>query len=208
MQTETALLEPTTAKRGRPREFCPDKALTQALKVFWARGYEAASMAELTEAMGITKPSLYACFGNKEALFRKALDLYEREKLAFVRYALQAPTAKGVAESFLRGALAMYTGEAETCGCLQVMSAVASSNYADSLREEVMRLRKASELALIERLEQAAAAGDFPAELSASQMATYLFTLLQGMAVQAQSGASQAVLEDFVNATLMIWPGR
>ena len=74
---------PTTT-RGRPREFDPEEALTAALRVFWQRGYEGASMAELTEAMGITKPSLYACFGNKEALFKKALDLYERDKLAYV----------------------------------------------------------------------------------------------------------------------------
>jgi AcrR family transcriptional regulator len=99
--------------------------------VFWERGYEGASLAELTEAMGITKPSLYACFGNKEALFCKALDLYEREKLAYVRAALAAPTAKGVAEAFLRGALAMQSGNNDPRGCLGVVSAVVCTNYAD-----------------------------------------------------------------------------
>ena len=67
-------------------------------------------MAELTEAMGITKPSLYACFGNKESLFRKALDLYERDKLCYIRSALDEPTAKGVVERLLRGSLAIQTG--------------------------------------------------------------------------------------------------
>ena len=70
-----------TTSRGRPREFDPAQALAAALQVFWRRGYEGASISDLTEAMGITRPSLYACFGNKEALFRQALDLYETEKL-------------------------------------------------------------------------------------------------------------------------------
>jgi AcrR family transcriptional regulator len=92
-QFETSL--PTTETcgpaRGRPRQFDPETALLAALRVFWTRGYDGASLSDLTEAMGITRPSLYACFGNKEALFRKALDLYERDKLAFVVQALEAP---------------------------------------------------------------------------------------------------------------------
>ena len=82
------------ATKGRPREFCVDAALAAALRVFWSKGYEGASMADLTEAMGITKPSLYAAFGNKEALFNKALDLYEREKTDYMGAALDAPTAR------------------------------------------------------------------------------------------------------------------
>ena len=97
------------AVKGRPREFCVDEALAAALRVFWSKGYEGASMAELTEAMGITKPSLYAAFGNKEALFHKALDLYETEKLAYTREALKQPTAREVAEHFMRGAIEMQT---------------------------------------------------------------------------------------------------
>ena len=81
--------------RGRPREFCVDGALAEALRVFWEKGYEGTSLNDLTEAMGITRPSLYAAFGNKESLFRKALDLYEREKLAYIRKALEQPTAEG-----------------------------------------------------------------------------------------------------------------
>ena len=89
----------TAVLRGRPREFDADQALTAALRVFWSKGYEGASMTDLTDAMGITRPSLYAAFGNKEALFRKALDLYEREKLCYMGQALEAPTADGSCES-------------------------------------------------------------------------------------------------------------
>src|ERR1700759_424078 len=98
------------AVKGRPREFDLDQALAAALRVFWAKGYEGASLTDLTEAMGITRPSLYAAFGNKEALFRKALDLYERDKLAYVANALAAPTARGVAERMLGGALDLQLG--------------------------------------------------------------------------------------------------
>ena len=86
-----------TAIRGRPREFCVDNALATALRIFWSKGYEGTSLSDLTEAMGITRPSLYAVFGNKEQLFRQALDLYEREKMAYVGEALEQPTARAVA---------------------------------------------------------------------------------------------------------------
>ena len=111
--------------KGRPREFCTEAALSAALRVFWSKGYEGASMADLTGAMGITRPSLYAAFGNKEALFHKALDLYESEKLEYTRVALQQPTARGVAEHFMRGALQMQTSQCDPKGCLGVISSMA-----------------------------------------------------------------------------------
>ena len=111
-----------SACRGRPREFDVDQALAAALRVFWTKGYEGASLTDLTEAMGITRPSLYAAFGNKEALFRKALDLYEREKLAYIGEALEAPTSREVVERLLHGALAMQTSDCEPKGCMRVIS--------------------------------------------------------------------------------------
>src|SRR5688572_28944553 len=110
--------------KGRPREFCLDEALAAALRVFWSKGYEGTSLSDLTEAMGITRPSLYAAFGNKEALFRKALDLYQRDKLAYVGKALAEPTARKVAEAMLRGAVDNMTGHGEPHGCLGVIASV------------------------------------------------------------------------------------
>src|SRR5437763_8937221 len=112
------------ACKGRPREFDIDEALAAALRVFWSKGYEGASLTDLTEAMGITRPSLYAAFGNKESLFRKALDLYEREKLAYVGEALKAPTSRGVAERLLRGALELQTSDGEPRGRARAIRAV------------------------------------------------------------------------------------
>jgi AcrR family transcriptional regulator len=194
--------------RGRPREFDPDEALASALRVFWERGYEGASMADLTEAMGITKPSLYACFGNKEALFCKALDLYEREKLCYMSRALEAPSARGVAERLLGGAIATHCGENDPQGCLGVISSVACGTEAEPIRKEVIARRASSETALVARFERARAEGDLPEGIDPVALATYLTTVIQGLAVRAGSGAPREALERVVGTTLACWPSR
>src|ERR1700756_768412 len=148
--------------RGRPREFCVDDALAKALRVFWSKGYEGTSLTDLTEAMGITRPSLYAAFGNKEALFRKALDLYEHDKLAYVSAALEAPTARGVAERMLSGALEMQTTGSDPKGCLGVIATVACGTEAQSIKAEVVARQASSHAALLRRFERAKADGDLP----------------------------------------------
>jgi len=198
-------LEKPVAK-GRPREFCVDEALAAALRVFWSKGYEGASMAELTEAMGITKPSLYAAFGNKEQLFHKALDLYEAEKLAYTREALEEPTARRVAERFMRGAIEMTMSSCDPKGCLGVISALACSAEAESIRAHVIERRLSSQKALVDRFAQAQAAGDIPAHVDVRGLTTFLYTILQGMAVQAGSGASREDLERVVETSLALWP--
>src|SRR3569623_2302915 len=105
------------ATKGSPREFCLAEALAAALRVFWSKGYDGASMTEQTEAMDITKPSLYAAFGNKESLFRKALDLYEREKLYYIGHALEQPTARGGAKALLEGAFENQCSASGPRGC-------------------------------------------------------------------------------------------
>ena len=200
--------EATTKARGRPREFDPDKALVSALQIFWQHGYEGASMAELTEAMGITKPSLYACFGNKEALFKKALDLYEREKLAYVKTALEAPSGKAVAQKLLEGALDTHCGAKDPQGCLGVISMVACSTEAPSLRDHIIARRASSEAAVVERLERAKAEGDLPDGVDPKALAQCLTTVMQGLSVKAQGGASRDEMQNIVDTFLAIWPGR
>lgn len=197
-----------TAVRGRPREFDPDMALSAALQIFWRRGYEGASITELTEAMGITRPSLYACFGNKESLFRKALDLYEKEKMCYMSSALEAPTARGVAERLLRGALNIQTSAGEPQGCLGVISTVTCGAEAESIRGEVIARRASSDAALIRRLARARDEGDLPDTIEPDALACYLSTVIQGMAVQAGAGTPRETLERLVNTTLAVWPGK
>jgi AcrR family transcriptional regulator len=197
-----------TVTKGRPREFDVDEALAAALRVFWSKGYEGASLTDLTEAMRITRPSLYAAFGNKESLFRKALDLYEQEKLAYMRRALEAPTARGVAERLLRGAMEAQCSECEPKGCLGVISSVACGAEAEAIREEVIARRQSSHRALVDRFEQAKREGDLPPEADIDGLTGYLFAVMQGMAIQAGAGASRADLERVLATSLTMWPGR
>ncbi len=200
------MLAPAT--KGRPREFCTEMALAAALRVFWSKGFESASMTDLTEAMGISKPSLYAAFGNKEELFHKALDLYESEKLAYTRVALEQPTARKVAEYIMRGALESQTGSKEVKGCMGVIHSVACSPEAESIKADVVARRESSQAALVERFERAKREGDLPAHVDPKTLTTYLYALLQGMAVQAGSGASCQDLQNLVDMSLALWPSE
>src|SRR3977135_1973575 len=116
---------------GRPREFDADQALDRALQVFWRKGYEGASLPDLTRAMGINRPSLYAAFGNKEALFRKALDSYHDGPAAFVRGALEEPTARAVVEALLRGTVDLLSSPRNPPGCLMVQGALSGGKTAN-----------------------------------------------------------------------------
>ncbi|TZG27978.1 TetR/AcrR family transcriptional regulator [Sphingomonas montanisoli] len=203
---ETVLAPPPT--KGRPREFCCEAALGAALRVFWSKGFDGASMADLTDAMGISKPSLYAAFGNKEALFHKALDLYEREKLAYVGQALEAQTARGVAERLLRGALAMQNSGNDPAGCLGVIASVACSAQAESIRADVTQRTASIHTALVDRFARACDEGDLPEGTDPEALARLLSSITQGMAVQASSGATPEQLSQLVDTALAIWPGR
>src|SRR3982074_3060381 len=147
---------------GRPREFDPDQALDIALQVFWRRGYEGASMADLTEAMGITKPSLYAAFGNKEELFRKALDRYVDGPGGYVQVALAKPTAREVVEHLLLEAADAVTDPNNPPGCLAVQGALCCGDAAQSIKQELMLRRANGEEDLRKRFDRAIAEGNLP----------------------------------------------
>src|SRR3954470_7312288 len=115
---------------GRPRAFDVDKALYQALLVFWHKVYEGTSLDDLTETMGINRPSLYAAFGNKEELFRKALDRYAEGPAAYVRRAMEEATARAVAECLLRGGVELVTTPGKPAGCFAVQGALACGEAA------------------------------------------------------------------------------
>jgi AcrR family transcriptional regulator len=192
--------------RGRPREFCTDAALAAALRVFWSKGYEGASLTDLTEAMGITRPSLYAAFGNKEALFRKALDLYEREKLDYINKAMAQPTARAVAETLLRGAVGNACSNEEPHGCLGVITSVACGAEAEAIREEVLERGKVAKQVLVERLERAKAEGELSPSVDIEGLTSLLYAVVQGICLQAGSGATRGQLEKLVDAGMMLWP--
>lgn len=191
---------------GRPRSFDIDEALNRALYVFWRKGYEGASLTDLTEAMGINRPSLYAAFGNKEALFRKAFDRYIEEKGAYIRNALTAPTARQVVERLLLDGADMLTEPNSPAGCLAVQGALSCGDDADCIRQELAQRRAEAEGWVRERFERARAEGDLPANSNPADLARFVATVAQGMAVQASSGATRADLRRVAETALIAFP--
>jgi AcrR family transcriptional regulator len=201
-------LTKASASRGRPRAFDADKALEKALLLFWRKGYEGTSLSDLTRAMGINRPSLYAAFGDKEALFRKAVDRYAEGPAAYVREALELPKALAVVERLMRGAIELLTDPRTPQGCLLVQGALSCSKAADPIRRELIARRTEGEAALRRRLKRAISEGDLPAGANAADLARYVVIVIHGMAVQAASGATRAELNRVVETALGAWPVR
>ncbi|MBP0592268.1 TetR/AcrR family transcriptional regulator [Paraburkholderia sp. LEh10] len=191
---------------ARPREFDEDEVLQQALHVFWEKGYDAASLADLQEATGLTKSSLYKAFESKEGLFRRVLDRYNRDHLAFRVRALAQPTPRLIAESLLDGIVDLHTGKHTPSGCLVTLSALACSADARPLSEELSASRNEFERRLRERFESVKGAGRLPEGMTPHDAAAFISTFIQGLAVQARGGATRRQLRQLVAAVLKSWP--
>jgi AcrR family transcriptional regulator len=192
--------------KGRPREFDIDQALERAMEVFWRKGYEGASLPELTKAMGINRPSLYAAFGNKESLFRKALARYAEGPAAYVAEALIAPTARAVVERLLEGSATLLTDPDRPRGCLVVQGALACGEMAETIRRELIARRAALQGDLHKRFELAVSEGDLSSEVDCADLARFVVTIIHGMAVQAVGGATRDDLLRVVALALRAWP--
>lgn len=191
---------------GRPRVFDMDQALERALEVFWRKGYEGASIADLTSAMGINPPSLYSAFGNKEALFCRTLDRYEAKHEASWNEALSAPTAYGAIKRLLMSSAASLGDKRNPPGCLMVQAALCGGEECDTVRKELNKRRDASIGLIRSRLKRAKREGDLPAGADPASLARYVATVLHGMAVQAAGGASRKELERVAETALRVWP--
>jgi AcrR family transcriptional regulator len=194
-------------QKGRPREFDCAEALDKALHVFWKRGYEGTSLTDLTDAMGISRPSLYAAFGNKEELFRRALDRYAEVAPGQVhREALAEPTARAVVAYLLRGLAEVLTDPKHPPGCLAVQGALSCGEAAESVKQALATRRAARQTALCERFERARAEGDLASDSDPAALARYVATVTQGMSVQAAGGAKRAELLEVAEMALRAWP--
>jgi AcrR family transcriptional regulator len=192
--------------RGRPREFDVEKALDAALLLFWRRGYEGTSLAALAGAMRINTPSLYAAFGNKETLFRKALARYIEKPASYLPTALKERTARRAAEKLLSGAIEMVMHPRHPDGCLLVQGALASGPTGTSIRRELSLHRAAAEAAVRRRFERAVAQGDLPANVDPAILARYIITVIWGLSVQAAGGATRAQLKEVAELAMQSWP--
>ncbi|MEU3644745.1 TetR/AcrR family transcriptional regulator [Lentzea sp. NPDC034063] len=194
------------AQIGRPREFDAEEALQKAMVVFWEQGYEGASLADLTERMGISRKSMYAAFGNKEELFRKALQRYSEGTVSYAVEALQAETAREVAETFLGGSVRANTRPGCPVGCLGVQGALAVGEAGRVARDILTEWRNGGQGLLRDRFERAVEEGDLPAGADPDLISRYVMTIANGMAVQAAGGASREDLQRVADAALRSWP--
>ena len=191
---------------GRPREFDTEAALTKAMRLFWRKGYEGTSLSDLTNEMSITRPSLYAAFGNKEELFLKVLDRYDRETSSFIQAALDAPSARAVAEGLIFGACAFHSDKHNPAGCLMVHGALVGSDESVAMRKETSVRRGGLKDRIIQRLKQAQTEGDLTQSSDPAALAGYLVAVLRGMAVEAASGANPVDLQGIATVAMAAWP--
>jgi len=191
---------------GRRREFDVEKALDAMLCVFWRKGYEGASYTDLTEAAGVERPALYAAFGNKEALFQRALERYYQRYMNFIPEALELPTALEVAKHILYRSVELNTRYPENAGCLGINGVLAGSDTAEPVRQALIQFRAAGERLLRERFERAKTEGDLPDTAKPDVLAAFIMAVLHGMSVQAKAGFSRSVLEAVAAQALSTWP--
>lgn len=191
---------------GRSREFDVGKALDAALGVFWSKGYEGASYSDLTKATGVERPALYSAFGNKEALFLRALERYYDHYLDFFPAALAQPTAKAVVAFILHAAADLHTRYPEHTGCLGINGALACSDDAKPVQKALIEARENGEIQLRQRFEQAKAQGDLPQDADCEALAAYVCAVLHGMAIQAKAGFSREKLDAISSQVLAGWP--
>lgn len=193
---------------GRPRAFDVEQALDRALEVFWRQGYEGSALSDLTAAMGINRPSLYATFGNKEQLFGRVLERYLAGPGAFAEAAMAAPTAREVAERLVYGAIELTCGAGGTPrGCLSVQCVQSGGPDSEPARRPVLAQRMAGHAALTRRLERALAEGDLPAGSDPADLARLVTMISDGIAVQAAGGADPADLRRSAELALRAFPG-
>jgi len=204
----TTMEKSVSPGRGRPRQFDRDAALGTAMSLFWRHGYDATSIATLTEAMSITAPSLYAAFGSKEQLFYEAVDRYAQTHGARLYAPLAQPGAAHLAiHALLHGAAALFSTRGNPAGCFLLSGASHSVDCAyidDTLKQR----RKDMQAGLQARIQQAIDSAELPADADAAALARFFNTVMQGMSMQARDGATRAALESVAETAMLAWPQK
>lgn len=180
--------------RGRKRAFDDEVALHTAMKLFWRQGYEGTSIADLTRALGINPPSLYAAFGSKQELFEKTLDRYMCERAIQVEEAMARPTAHEAVLTLLTGRAEVFTSADQPAGCMTVQAGLASGELHHEIVDLLAAAREETRRTVLNRFERALADGDLPSGTDCTALARYVMTAIYGLSVEAGSGAPREEL--------------
>ena len=207
VNSSAAALKPARKPRGRPLSFDRDAALETAMHVFWERGYEAASISDLTSAMGITPPSLYTAFGDKEQLFLEAIERYALGYgSAGARALVEEPSARGAIERWLTEAANELTQPCHPKGCMVVMAATNCSAAAERVQDALLLRRTEAIASVGRRIQGGIDNGELPADTDAQDLANFYATIYQGMSMQAKDGATHESLMATVRTAMRSWP--
>jgi AcrR family transcriptional regulator len=194
------------ATRGRPRTFDPDIALRRALDLFWERGYEGTSLGDLAEAMGIASASIYACFGNKQNLFRRVMALYGATSGEPPRRALrEQPTARAAVHAMLRATADQITGSDTPHYCMLILAAPTGAVENHEVRDFLADRRRDMHAIIRDRLARGVIDGDLTAPDGLDAIARYYTTVVQGLSIQARDGATRAELETVITCAMAAW---
>jgi AcrR family transcriptional regulator len=196
-----------TRPRGRPRAFDRDDALDRAMRLFWRRGYEATSVSDLTESMGITPPSLYAAFGDKKRLFLEAVDRYQAGPGSFAQAALcDEPTAERAMRRLLLDTIESFFEPKNPKGCMVVLAATNCTTESSDILDELASRRRAAERLVRDRIAAGRDAGEFAADTDVDTLAGVIITTLYGLSIKARDGAARASLRKVVEQVMSMWP--
>jgi AcrR family transcriptional regulator len=193
---------------ARPRDFEEAVVLDRAMEVFWRHGYEGASMAELTKAMALNSPSIYAAFGSKRGLFDAVLNRYRERRTAHREYVLAGATAREVARRTLFGAIEWLVAPNEPLGCLLIQAGMSAGVNNDDIPRTILNQRSRTKDLLTERLKRAQEDGDLPESSDPAALTRYLLMVFNGLALQAAEGVSKAALTESAELAMMAWPAR
>ncbi|MFI9510360.1 TetR/AcrR family transcriptional regulator [Nocardia sp. NPDC052566] len=195
------------AERGRPRAFDREHALRRAMEVFWEHGFEGSSMSDLTSAMGINSPSLYAAFGGKEALFRESVSLYGQTDGGYTSRALrEKSTARASIEAMLRDNAAAYTTADTPRGCMVVLAGSTYTDRSTGIRDFLAEMRRETADHIRQRLDRGVAEGDLAPGADTAALANFYATVLYGLSIQARDGAELTELNQSIDCAMTAWP--
>jgi AcrR family transcriptional regulator len=198
---------PSSRPRGRPRAFDRDDALDRAMHLFWRRGYDATSVSDLTETMGITPPSLYAAFGDKKRLFLEAVDRYQSGPGSFAQAAFNEPTAERAMRRLLMDTIESFFEPGNPKGCMVVLAATNCTTDSSDILDELAGRGRMAERLVRDRVAAGRDAGEIPSGADVDALAGMIVTTLYGLSIKARDGASRASLRKVVEQMMSMWPG-